>query len=351
MSTDKQFFKIDGEAENNNEELYEHYNFTVDPGQQLLRIDKYLMSKIVRVTRNKLQNAISAGSVLVNEKTVKANYKVKPNDNIRIVLSTPPREVEIIPQDIPLNIVYEDQDIIVVNKDVGMVVHPGHNNYDGTLINALTFYFEKNHNGKGDAPIPYLVHRIDKNTSGILLVAKNEIAQAKLAIQFFEHTIERKYHALVWGNFDEDKGTIEGHIGRSLKDRRVMSVFTDGEYGKSAITHYRILERYGYVSKIECQLETGRTHQIRAHMKHIGHPLFSDSTYGGDSILKGTTFAKYKQFVENCFKLCPRQALHAKSLGFIHPISGEKLFFDSQLPEDMTAVIEKWKAYSHNSNE
>jgi 23S rRNA pseudouridine1911/1915/1917 synthase len=341
-------FSLLVEDDNIQEELYEHFNFKVDKGQQMLRIDKFLMGRIENVTRNKLQNAIRAASVLVNDAVVKSNYRVKPLDEIRIVLSTPPREVEIIPQEIPLEIMYEDEEIIVVNKAAGMVVHPGYNNYDGTLINALCYHLSKEY--LNEIQIPYLVHRIDKDTSGVLLIAKTEFAQSKLALQFFNHSIERKYIALAWGNFVEDTGTVEGHIGRSLKDRRVMSVFPNGEYGKSAITHYKVLERFGYVSTIECQLETGRTHQIRAHMRHIGHALFNDATYGGDRALKGTTFTKYKQFVDNCFNIIPRQALHAKSLGFIHPRTNEYIFFDSDLPDDMTQVIKKWREYSIHQN-
>ncbi len=344
MSADHEVFQIDND--NNQEELFEHYSFDVDKGQQLLRIDKFLMGKIENATRSKLQTAIKAGSVLVNEKTIKSNYKVKPLDQIRIVLSSPPREVEIFPQDIPIDIVYEDDDIMVVNKRPGMVVHPGYNNYDGTLINALAFHLSKN--DLENPIVPYLVHRIDKDTSGILLIAKTEMAQSKLALQFFEHSIERKYIALAWGNFEEEEGTIEGHIGRSLKDRRVMTVFPDGEFGKSATTHYKVIEKFGYVTLIQCQLETGRTHQIRAHMRHIGHPLFNDETYGGNQILKGTTFTKYKQFVDNCFKLVPRQALHAKSLGFIHPATNQYIFFDSEIPEDMQTAIDKWRGYGAN---
>jgi len=327
------------------EELYEHFRYEVDPGQSPLRIDKYLQSKIMNVSRNKIQQAATAGNILVNEKAVKQNYKVRPNDVISVVMTSPPREVEIFAQDIPLEIVYEDEDIIIVNKQPELVVHPGHGHFDSTLLNGLAMHSEKTsqniENGFG-----YLVHRIDKNTSGLLLVAKNEPTQTKLAKQFFDHTIERKYQALVWGDFDEESGTIEGHIGRSLKDRRVMTVFPDGEYGKSAISHYKVLKRFGYVSLVECQLETGRTHQIRAHFRYIGHPLFNDEHYGGDQILKGTTFTKYRQFVQNCFKIIPRQALHAYILGFEHPTTGKMMMFESELPEDMQQVIEKWDNYS-----
>jgi len=331
-------------------ELYEHFRFVVDKGQTLLRIDKYLMNRIESASRNKIQNAAKAGNILVNNKPVKPNYKVKPDDIISIVLAYPPKEIEIIPQDIPLNIFHEDEDILIINKEAGMVVHPGHGNLDGTLVNALLYHLQNLSLKKSSDEQVFLAHRIDKNTSGILLVAKNELAQAKLAKQFFDHTVERKYIALVWGNFTEDEGTIEGHIGRSLKNRKVMTVFPDGEYGKEAITHYRVLKRFGYVTLVECKLETGRTHQIRAHFKYIKHPLFNDETYGGDQILKGTTFTKYKQFVQNCFKILHRQALHAKSLGFKHPISGKYLSFDSELPEDMKTVIEKWEQYSNYKN-
>lgn len=331
-------------------ELYEHFRFVVDKGQALLRIDKYLMNRIENASRNKIQNAAKAGNILVNNKPVKPNYRVKPDDIISIVLAYPPKEIEIIPQDIPLNILYEDEDILIVNKEAGMVVHPGYGNWDGTLVNALLYHLQNFSYIKSPDEQVFLVHRIDKNTSGILLVAKNELAQAKLAKEFFDHTVERKYVALVWGDFKEDEGTIEGHIGRSLKNRKVMTVFPNGEYGKEANTHYRVLKRFGYVTLVECKLETGRTHQIRAHFKYIKHPLFNDETYGGDQILKGTTFTKYKQFIQNCFKILPRQALHAKSLGFKHPISGKYLSFDSELPEDMKTVIEKWEQYSNYKN-
>ena len=329
-------------------ELYEHYRFEIDKGQSPLRIDKFLMLRIENASRNKIQNAAKAGNILVNDKAVKQNYKVKPLDVISIVLAFPPREIEIIPQDIPVNIVYEDEEIIVINKEPGMVVHPGVSNYDGTLINALTYHLQNKSPYKHPEAKPHLAHRIDKDTSGILLLAKNEVAQSRLAKQFFDHSIDRKYHALVWGNVKDDEGTITGHIGRSLKNRKVMTVFPEGEYGKEAITHYRVLKRFGYVTLVECILETGRTHQIRAHFKYIGHPLFNDATYGGDAILKGTTFTKYKQFVQNCFKLIPRQALHAKFLGFEHPASGKRIEFDSELPDDMKAVLEKWDNYSQN---
>ncbi|MGD0712503.1 MAG: RluA family pseudouridine synthase [Bacteroidales bacterium] len=332
------------------QELFEHYHIIVDKGQSLLRIDKFLLNRIEGVSRSKIQSAAHAGNILVNDISVKPNYKVKPGDIISIVLANPPHEIDLIPQDIPINIVYEDDDIIVINKEAGLVVHPGYGNYTGTLVNALIYHFQKEE--KEEENRPMLVHRIDKNTSGIILVAKNEMAQAKLAMEFFDHTIKRKYVALVWGDFQEDEGTITGNIGRNPKDRKVMTVFPDGETGRIAITHYKVLERFGYITLIECQLETGRTHQIRVHLKYAGHPLFNDESYGGNIILKGTTFTKYKQFVENCFKLLPRQALHAKSLGFIHPSTGKYISFDSEMPEDMQCVIDKWKRYiSDKKNE
>ena len=325
-------------------DLYEHHRIAVDKGQSPLRIDKFLMGRLENVTRNRLQNAMHAGNILVNGKAVKPNYKVKPADIISIVLAHPPREFELIPENIAVNIVYEDEDVLLVNKEAGMVVHPGYANFTGTLVNALLYYFIEKKYPEGTYPL--LVHRIDKDTSGILLVAKNEQAQARLARDFFEHTIERKYIALVWGDLENDRGTIVGNIGRSAKDRRVMHVYPEGDSGKPAITHYRVIKRFGYVTLIECRLETGRTHQIRAHMRFLGHPLFNDEKYGGNQILKGTTFTKYKQFVQNCFNLLPRQALHAKSLGFSHPIHGKRLFFDSEIPADISAVIEKWERYA-----
>jgi 23S rRNA pseudouridine1911/1915/1917 synthase len=336
------------EVADEEQELYEHYHIIADKGQALLRIDKFLLNRIEGVSRSKIQNAAHAGNILVNDVSIKPNYKVKPGDVISIVLANPPREVELIPENIPITIVHEDDDIIVINKEAGLVVHPGHGNYTGTMVNALIYHFQKN----GKELNPLLVHRIDKNTSGIILVAKNEMAQAKLAKEFFEHTIKRKYVALVWGDFQEDEGTITGNIGRNPKDRKVMTVFPDGETGRTAITHYKVLERFGYITLIECQLETGRTHQIRVHLKYAGHPLFNDESYGGNIILKGTTFTKYKQFVENCFKILPRQALHAKSLGFIHPSTGKYILFDSEMPEDMQSVIDKWRRYiSDKKNE
>lgn len=324
-------------------DLYEHHRIVADPGQSLLRIDKFLMTRILNASRNKIQQAAAAGSILVNEKAVKQNYKVKPGDVITVVLAEPPRDTEIIPENIPVNIVYEDDDLMVVNKEAGMVVHPAYANFSGTLVNALTYYLREQ-SGNEDAQ-PYLVHRIDKDTSGIMLVAKNELAQTRLAKDFFNHSIDRKYTALVWGDMEEDGGTIEGNLGRSKQNRKIMTVYPEGDTGKHAITHWKVIKRFGYISMIECQLETGRTHQIRAHLRYIKHPLFNDAAYGGDKILKGTTFTKYRQFVNNCFAILPRQALHARSLGFDHPTSGKKLFFDSELPSDMQEVIDKWEHY------
>jgi 23S rRNA pseudouridine1911/1915/1917 synthase len=332
-------------------ELYEHFRFTVDKGQSPVRIDKFVTCRIENASRTKVQYAAEAGNILINNKAVKSNYKVKPGDVISIVLAFPPRDTEIIPEDIPLNIVYEDDDLIIINKEPGMVVHPAYGNYTGTLVNALYWRYK-------DLPLfqsgdirPGLVHRIDKNTSGIMVVAKNELSLQKMAKQFFYHTIDRHYIALVWGNLVNDKGTITGHIWRSAQDRKIMAVYEDGSQGKHAITHYNVIERLNYVTLIDCKLETGRTHQIRTHFKHIGHPLFNDTEYGGDKILKGTTFSKYKQFVDNCFKILPRQALHAKSLTFEHPTTRKIMSFDSQLPADMEQVITKWRNYTSQSSE
>jgi 23S rRNA pseudouridine1911/1915/1917 synthase len=327
------------------QELFEHHRFKVDPGQSLLRIDKYLSSRMEKVSRTRLQNAAIAGNILVNKNPVKPNYKVKPDDVIQIVLPDPPREIELIPENIPVNIIYEDDDVVVVNKVPGMVVHPAYGNYTGTLVNALMWHFR-------DLPLfstgelrPGLVHRIDKNTSGILVIAKNEFALNRLSRQFYERTTDRKYIALVWGTPFPAVGTIKGHVGRNIRDRKIMQVFSDGSHGKSAITHYRIMEDLGYISVVECKLETGRTHQIRVHFSYIKHPLFNDEEYGGDKILKGTSFNKYQQFVRNCFKILPRQALHAKSLAFDHPVTGKRLFFDSELPDDIKETIERWRNY------
>jgi 23S rRNA pseudouridine1911/1915/1917 synthase len=328
------------------QELFEHYRYTVDPGQSLLRIDKYLSARIEGVSRTRIQNAANAGNILVNNSPVKPNYRVRPGDVVQIVLPTPPREIELIPENIPLNIVYEDDDLIVINKEAGMVVHPAYGNYNGTLVNALIWHFK-------DLPLfqsgeirPGLVHRLDKNTSGIMVVAKNELSLNRLSRQFYERTTGRKYFAIVWGVPDPSEGTITGNVGRNIRDRKIMQVFPDGSQGKPAVTHYRVTENFGYVSLVECRLETGRTHQIRVHFSFIRHPLFNDDEYGGDQILKGTTFSRYQQFIRNCFRILPRQALHAKSLSFDHPVKGVRLSFDSDLPDDMQQVIEKWRNYT-----
>lgn len=326
------------------EELYEHYSFKAGKGQEPLRVDKFLMNFVENATRNKVQQSAKQGNIFVNGVAVKSNHRVKANDEVKVMFAHPPHEYLLTPESIPIDIVYEDDQLLVVNKPAGMVVHPGHGNYSGTLINALIYHFENLPNNSSNRP--GLVHRIDKDTSGLLVIAKTEEAMLHLAQQFFNKTSEREYIALVWGNVEQDEGTIEGHIGRHLKDRLQMDVFPEGNYGKEAITHYKVLERFGYVTLISCKLETGRTHQIRVHMKHIGHTLFNDERYGGNKILKGTTFAKYKQFVENCFDVLPRQALHAKTLGFEHPTTGDFLRFDSNLPEDMTRCIEKWRNYT-----
>jgi len=329
-----------------NSELYEHFRIEVDPGQALTRIDKFLFNRIQNASRNKIQTAAKAGNVLVNDEAVKSNYKVRPGDVISVVMSHPPRDVEITAEDIPLLIHYEDDDVIIVNKQAGLVVHPGHGNFTGTLLHGLANHFKKTGQRHIVNGFGYLVHRIDKDTSGLLLVAKNEEAQTKLAKQFFDHTIDRTYEALVWGEPKEEEGTIEGSIARNPHDRTQMTVFPENEKGKEAITHYKMLRKFGYVSLLQCILETGRTHQIRAHLKYIGHPLFNDQKYGGHQILKGTTFTKYKQFVQNCFKIIPRQALHARTIGFIHPKTGKKLSFTSDLPDDMKEVLAKWEHYT-----
>ncbi|MFV8353694.1 RluA family pseudouridine synthase [Flavobacterium sp. XS2P14] len=329
------------------DELFEHFRFEVPKGQASLRIDKYLMSLIQNATRNKIQTAATEGNIFVNDATVKSNYKVKANDVVRVMLTHPPYENHIIPENIPLDIVYEDDTLLLINKLPGMVVHPGHGNYTGTLVHALAYHFDNLPMNSSERP--GLVHRIDKDTSGLLVIAKTEAAMTHLAKQFEAKTSEREYVALVWGNVIEDKGTIEGNLARHLKDRMQMAVFADPEIGKPAITHYKVLERFGYVTLISCQLETGRTHQIRAHLKHIGHPLFNDERYGGHLILKGTTFTKYKQFIDNCFKALPRQALHAKTLGFVHPTTGEMMRFDTELPQDLQDCIEKWRGYSKSN--
>lgn len=326
------------------QDFYEHLNVVVDKGQSLVRIDKFLTQRIENTSRNRIQNVIDAGGVLVNGNPVKGSYKVKPFDVVSIVLPHPPRDNEVYPEDLPINIIYEDDDVIMINKAAGMVVHPGFNNYSGTLVNALVYHFQQLPQLPGNEGRPGLVHRIDKDTSGLLLVSKNERAITYLAKQFYDHTITRKYLALVWGDLPED-GTVTGYIGRSAKDRKVMAIYSEEDKGKWSVTHYKVLERLGYVTLIECELETGRTHQIRAHMKHLGHPLFNDSSYGGNRILKGTVFSKYKSFVENCFEMIPRQALHAKSLGFLHPTTKKFVHFDSDVPEDFKRVLEKWRNY------
>ena len=325
--------------------LFEHHHIVADSGQTLLRIDKFLMDRLSHVTRNKVQAAIKDGFVRVNEAQVKPNYKVKPNDDIRISFPEPPRDTELIPEDIPINIVYEDEHLLIVNKEPGMVVHPAFNNWTGTLVNALAYHFQQLPEMQGNGGRPGLVHRIDKDTSGLLVIAKTELAMAKLAKQFFDHSIERTYYALVWGEPDPAEGKIEVNLGRSHKDRRITGAFPEGDFGRRAVTHYKVLQSYHYVSLIQCNLETGRTHQIRAHMKHLGHPLFNDATYGGDRVLKGTTFSKYKSFVHNCFQAIPRQALHAKSLGFVHPATNDWVQFDSELPADFKEVMERWENY------
>ncbi len=329
-----------------NDDLYEHYRFVADKGQQPLRVDKYLMNKVENATRNKIQKAAKDGNIFVNDTAVRSSYKVKGNDVVTVLFEHPPYEYLLVPEDIPIDIVHEDGHVLVVNKPAGMVVHPGHGNYSGTLINALTFHFENLPNNSSNRP--GLVHRIDKDTSGLLVIAKTEEAMTHLSRQFFNKTTEREYVALVWGNMEDDSGTIEGNIGRHPKNRLQNTVFEgdEAERGKPAVTHYKVLERLGYVTLVSCQLETGRTHQIRVHLKHIGHTLFNDERYGGERILKGTSFSKYKQFVENCFKVLPRQALHARTLGFTHPVTGKTLRFETPLPDDMEACLEKWRHYS-----
>ena len=322
-----------------------HYEFVADKGQNPLRVDKFLMNFIENATRNKIQKAADSGNIFVNGVKVKSSHKVKSEDIVKIIYDYPKREIELVPQDIPLDIKYEDDDILILNKEAGIVVHPGYGNYEGTLANALAFHF-KNLPNKGDETRPGIVHRLDKLTSGILVIAKNEVSMSIMSKKFSDRNLDRRYLALVWGDVIEDQGTIDANIGRSLKNRKVMSVFPNAEFGKRAITNYKVVERFRYTTLIECKLETGRTHQIRVHLKYLGHPVFNDMEYGGDKILKGTTFTKYKQFVTNCFKICNRQALHARSLSFEHPVSKKKLEFVSDLPDDMRKLIEKWKKYT-----
>lgn len=332
--------------ENEDGGLFEHFRFEVDNGQKLLRIDKFLVNRMISTSRNRIQAASDAGCIMVNGVPVKSNYRVKPADIVTIVLDYPRRELKIIAEDIPLDVVYEDDDLLVVNKPAGLVVHPGHGNYTGTLVNALAYRFRNLPLFNSEDPRPGLVHRIDKDTSGLLVVAKTEHAKMHLSLQFFNKTTKRAYQALVWGIPKEPEGTVVGNIGRSLKNRQVFTVFPEGDFGKHAVTHYKVIEDFGYVSLVECRLETGRTHQIRVHMKYIGHPIFNDANYGGNEILRGTTFSKYKQYVHNCFNICPRQALHAKSLGFVHPTTGEEMYFESELATDMQLLIDKWRSYT-----
>jgi 23S rRNA pseudouridine1911/1915/1917 synthase len=327
------------------DELFEHHRIVADRKQALLRIDKFLLARLPNVTRTKIQGGIHDGFVQVNEKSVKPNYKVHPGDIVTVSFPEPPRDTTVLPENIPLNIVYEDDHLLVVNKEPGMVVHPAYQNWTGTLVNALTYHFKQLPEMPGNDGRPGLVHRIDKDTSGLLVIAKDEVSMTGLAKQFFDHSIERKYYALIWGVPDSAEGTINVNVGRSPKDRRLTIAFPAGDMGRHAITHYRVLQDLRYVSLVECRLETGRTHQIRAHMKYLGHPLFNDAMYGGDQVLKGTTFSKYRQFVENCFKTIPRQALHAKTLGFVHPVKKTFLQFDSELPADFVQVLEKWDNY------
>ena len=336
------------EVNDGQQELYEHFRVVVDKGQAPVRIDKYLFERIVNASRNRIQNAADAGFVMANGKPVKSNYKVKPMDVLTVMMDRPRYENDIIPENIPLNIVYEDDDLMVVNKPAGLVVHPGCGNYTGTLVNAIAWHLKDIPSYNPNDPQVGLVHRIDKDTSGLLVVAKTPDAKTHLGLQFFNKTTKREYNALVWGIVDEDEGTVTGNIGRNPKDRMQMAVLSDPTQGKHAVTHFKVLERMGYVTLIKCILETGRTHQIRVHMKHIGHILFNDERYGGHEILKGTHFNKYKQFVNNCFDTCPRQALHAKTLGFVHPRTGEEMFFTSELPEDMSQLLDKWRNYISN---
>ena len=334
------------ETLDSNNELFEHYQFKADKGQEPLRVDKFLMNRIENATRNKIQNAAKNGFIFVNQKSVKSNYKVKPGDITKVMFSHPPFENLLVAEDIPLNIVYEDTSLLVINKPPGIVVHPGHGNYSGTLLNGLIHHFKNLPSNKDGRP--GLVHRIDKDTSGLLVIAKTEFSMTNLAKQFYLKSSKRKYHALVWGSVENDEGTINENLARDPKNRLIMSVPEDKEFGKNAVTHYKVLKRFNYVTLIECRLETGRTHQIRAHMKFIGHPIFNDKRYGGDKILKGTIFNKYKQFVQNCFKILPRQALHAKTLGFLHPQSNKEMGFESDLPDDFTKCLNKWENYSNN---
>jgi 23S rRNA pseudouridine1911/1915/1917 synthase len=335
------------EEQESSEELYQRFQFNADKGQEPYRIDKFLMNRIEGATRNKLQQAINAGLVLVNGKEVKQNYKIKAFDQIVVYSDLLPESTDIVPEKLPLNIHYEDEDVLLINKQAGMVVHPGSGNYSGTLLNGVSYYLKEKNPAISEELLPRfgLVHRIDKNTSGLLVLAKTDKAMRQLAKQFYDHTVKRQYTALVWGDLEQNEGTIIAHVGRNLRFRKLFEAYPEGDHGKEAITHYKVLERFNYVTLVQCVLETGRTHQIRVHMKHIGHPLFNDNFYGGDKIVKGTIFSKYKQFVDNCFAICPRQALHAKTLGFIHPSTSKEMFFDTELPDDMAKVINKWRDY------
>jgi 23S rRNA pseudouridine1911/1915/1917 synthase len=335
------------------DELYERFTFKTDKGQEPLRIDKYLMNRIEGATRNKLQQAINNGMVLVNGKAVRPNYKIKALEEVIVYSDMSPEETDVVPEKLPLDIAYEDNDLMLINKPAGMVVHPGSGNYTGTLLNGVAWYLQQQNPSLSEETLPRfgLVHRIDKNTSGLLVLAKTDLAMRTLAKQFFDHTISRKYVALVWGDLKQDQGTIIAHVGRHQRFRKLFEAYPEGDHGKEAITHYKVLERFGYVTMVECVLETGRTHQIRVHMKYLGHPLFNDDFYGGDKIVKGTVYAKYKQFVDNCFAICPRQALHAKTLGFTHPSTGATMYFDTDLPDDMKKVIEKWRGYVQSNNQ
>ncbi|MDQ3277760.1 MAG: RluA family pseudouridine synthase [Bacteroidota bacterium] len=335
------------EDQESSDEFYERFQFNADKGQEPYRIDKFLMNRIEGATRNKLQRAINAGLVLVNGKEVKQNYKIKAFDQIIVYSDLSPESTDVVPEKLPLNIHFEDDDLIIINKPAGMVVHPGSGNYSGTLLNGIAYYLKEKNPFISEETLPRfgLVHRIDKNTSGLLVLAKSDNAMRQLARQFYDHTVRRQYIALVWGDVEKDEGTIVAHVGRNLRYRKLFEAYPEGDHGKDAITHYKVLERFNYVTLVQCVLETGRTHQIRVHMKHLGHPLFNDDFYGGDKIVKGTIFSKYKQFVDNCFAICPRQALHAKTLGFVHPSTGKEIFFDTELPDDLAQVIEKWRAY------
>jgi 23S rRNA pseudouridine1911/1915/1917 synthase len=352
MSTEDQLENSNIEQAETSDELYQRFTFTADKGQEPLRIDKFLMNRIEGATRNKLQQAINAGLVLVNDKEVRPNYKVKAFDSIIIYSDLSPESTDVVPEKLDLNIAYEDADLMVINKPAGMVVHPGSGNYSGTLLNGIAYYLQQQNPGITEETLPRfgLVHRIDKNTSGLLVLAKTDKAMRHLAKQFYDHTVKRQYRALVWGDLEQDKGTIRAHVGRNLRYRKLFEAYPEGDHGKDAITHYTVLERFNYVTLVECVLETGRTHQIRVHMKHLGHPLFNDDFYGGDKIVKGTIYSKYKQFVDNCFSICPRQALHAKTLGFVHPTTGQEMYFDTELPKDIQQVIEKWRGYIRTRN-